>query len=177
MKKGKLLSALLYLFSMQMMFATEPDNAVKAVDREQQQLEWCFTFSNMMGYNISYINNPRIYKVSGEWLGVPYKYSGKSRNGIDCSGLVCELYRGCYNIPLSGSAQDLYRSSVPVLRKELREGDLVFFKIKKNKVSHVGIFLGQNKFIHATLQRGVIISDLNEAYYSKYYFSGGRMKK
>ena len=177
MKKMTVAFSVFIFASAQFLFATEPEEARKTiVDREQQQLEWCFTYSNMLGYNISYINNPRIFKVAAEWLGVPYKYSGSSRKGIDCSGLVCAVYNTCYDKRISGTAQDLCRISEPVLRNELREGDLIFFKIRKSRVSHVGIYLGQNKFVHASVQRGVIISDLNEAYYTKYYFRGGRLK-
>jgi lipoprotein Spr len=147
----------------------------EAVDREQQQLEWCFLYSNMFGFNISYISNPRLYKLAGEWLGTPYKYSGNTRSGIDCSGLVCELMRDGYEKKVSGSARDLFQMSKPLSRTDLREGDLVFFRIKKNKISHVGIFLGENKFVHASLKNGVIISDLNDPYYEKYFYKGGRL--
>lgn len=145
-------------------------------DFEQEQLRWCFLYSNLLGYNITYICNPRLYQLVGNWMNAPYKYSGKSKNGIDCSGLVCTITTECYNKTLSGSAKDIYSTVNPLSRSELREGDLVFFKINKSRISHVGIYLGQNKFVHASVQRGVIVSDLNEPYYNKYFFKGGRIK-
>jgi lipoprotein Spr len=153
----------------------KPDSP--AIDREQQQLEWCFTYSNMLGYNITYVGNPRIYQTVNEWLGVPYKFSGNSRKGIDCSAFVCEMYRDCYSKPITGSARDLFKTVDPVRRADLREGDLVFFKIKGNRISHVGIYLGENKFAHASSGHGVTVSDLDDPYYLKYYFKGGRLKE
>lgn len=63
-----------------------------------------------------------------------------------------------------------------VPKEELKDGDIVFFKINGNKISHVGIYIGDNKFIHASTKRGVVINDLNEVYYKKYFYTGGRIK-
>lgn len=156
--------------------ATDPgESAYSNIDREQQQLKWCFIYSNMLGFNISYINNPRLYKLTGEWLGTPYKYSGFNKNGVDCSGLVSCVMSNSYSKEVNGTAKDLFHKSRPLSRNELKEGDLVFFKIKKNRISHVGIYLGENKFVHASLKKGVIISDLYDPYYEKYFFKGGRI--
>jgi lipoprotein Spr len=62
----------------------------------------------------------------------------------------------------------------PVPRQALQEGDMVFFKIKRNRISHIGLYLGSHKFLHATTRAGVIISDLDEPYYRKRYFGAGR---
>ena len=63
----------------------------------------------------------------------------------------------------------------PVNKEDLKEGDLVFFKIKSKAISHVGVYLGNNKFAHASSSRGVMISNLNEAYWKRYYYKGGRL--
>lgn len=156
--------------------AADPgESAYANIDREQQQLKWCFIYSNMLGFNINYVNNPRLFKLTGEWLGTPYKYSGLNKNGVDCSGLVICVISNSYSKEINGTAKELFHKSKPLSRNELREGDLVFFKIKKNRISHVGIYLGENKFVHASLKKGVIISDLYEPYYDKYFFKGGRI--
>ncbi len=147
-----------------------------ANDKEQEQLELCFKYSNELGFNIETIYNPHLYECVNEWMGTPYRYSGDSKNGIDCSGLVCEMYKSAYQKILTGSAKDIYEKTDPVKKEDLKEGDLVFFKIKKGRISHVGIYLGSKKFAHASTQRGVIISDLDEPYYKKYYYKGGRLK-
>lgn len=143
-------------------------------DPEQQQLEWCFTYSNIFGYDIQYVANPRLYDNIAHWLGTPYRYSGESRDGIDCSGFVCRMMHDSYQILLSGSSRDIFDKVTPISRDELKEGDLVFFKIRKGRISHVGIYLGQNKFAHSSTSRGVIVSDLDEPYYKKYYYKAGR---
>ena len=148
-----------------------------AIDNEQEQLALCFKYSNELGYNIESVSNPQLYNYVNEWLGTPYRYSGEGKNGIDCSGLVCELYKSAYQKILTGSAKEIYDKSEPIKKENLKEGDLVFFKIRKTRISHVGIYLGSNKFAHASTSRGVIISDLNDPYYKKYYYKGGRLKE
>ncbi len=146
-------------------------------DREQQQLRWCFIYSNLLGFNINYVNNPRLYQSICEWIGSPYKYSGSNKKGVDCSSLVCILYRNSYDKILAGCARDLFKSSVPIKKSDLQEGDLVFFKIKKNRISHVGIYLSQNRFVHASIKNGVIVSNLEDPYYNQHFYKGGRIKE
>ena len=153
------------------------ENAQAGQEQQEQQLQWCRQYSNILGYDITSVNNPRLYQSIGEWLGTPYKYSGESKKGIDCSGLVNKLYKECYDKELLGCTKDLYKNSERIKLSELQEGDLVFFKIKKKRISHVGIYLGQNRFVHSSLQNGVIVSNLEDPYYKKYFFKGGRIKK
>jgi lipoprotein Spr len=120
--------------------------------------------------------NASLKKEIESWLGTPYKYGGTTRQGIDCSAFCGQVYKNVYNITLGRSANDIYEQSKPVKKEDLREGDFVFFKINSSKVSHVGIYLSQNKFVHASTSRGVVISDLTDTYYTKYFFSGGRIK-
>ena len=146
------------------------------VDREQQQLEWCFQYSNRLGYTINYINNPRLFQTISEWIGSPYRYSGCSKNGTDCSGFVNSVFYSCYDKKIANSASEMFKTVEPLKKSDLREGDLVFFKIHGKRVSHVGIYLGQNRFAHASVQKGVILSHLEDPYYVKYFFKGGRIK-
>ena len=118
---------------------------------------------------------PNLYYQVYNWIGAKYKYSGDTKKGIDCSGFTTEIYKHVYCIELTGGSGDIYKHVTPINKMDLKEGDLVFFKIYKGRISHVGIFLGKNKFVHATTQHGVIISDLNEDYYKKYYFKAGRI--
>jgi murein DD-endopeptidase / murein LD-carboxypeptidase len=145
-------------------------------DTEQKQLEWCFEYSNLFGYDINYITYPQLFESIREWIGTPYRYSGNDKKGVDCSGFVAEMVDYCFKIKLDGSANDFYKKVEPVKKKQLREGDLVFFKIHQKRISHVGIYLGQNKFAHSSTQRGVIISDLTDPYYEKYFYRGGRLE-
>jgi len=119
--------------------------------------------------------SPYLYYQVYDWVGTRYKYAGKTKKGIDCSGFVGTMYKNTYCINLNGGSRDIWTTVKPVEKEELIEGDILFFKIKKGQISHVGVYLGNNKFAHASVHSGVIISDLNEDYYKKYFFKGGRV--
>ena len=159
----------------------DPESSLRIVDEssftdpEQIQLEWCFIYSNRLGYDINYITNPRIYEIVSEWIGTPYSYAGDSHRGIDCSGFVSMLYKEVFNANLQGGSRDIFTKCSALNRDDLREGDMVFFKIHPSRISHVGVYLGQNKFAHASTQSGVIISDLDEPYYLQRFYKGGRL--
>lgn len=133
-------------------------------------------YAAMLGVDESRIDNEKLYIFIDEWYGVPYKYGGKSKAGVDCSGFTCILYKEALNRQIQGSAAGLYEMCKAVKKDDLEEGDLVFFKINSNKISHVGVYLQNNKFVHASTKRGIIINDLDEPYYKKYFFKGGRPK-
>jgi murein DD-endopeptidase / murein LD-carboxypeptidase len=148
-----------------------------AADPEQHALQLCYYFSNVLGVEMNALPDPVLFETIYEWLGTPYKYAGDCREGIDCSGFVCMLYQKVYGIELAASSAGIFKDVKSLKRNSMGAGDLVFFKIKKNRVSHVGIYLGNNKFAHASVQSGVIVSDLDEPYYKKHFFKGGRVKK
>ena len=120
--------------------------------------------------------SPYLYYQVYDWVGTKYKYAGRTKKGIDCSGFVSTMYKNTYCINLLGGSKDLWPTVKPIEKNELAEGDILFFKIKKGQISHVGVYLGNNKFAHASVHSGVIISDLNEDYYKKYFFKGGRVQ-
>jgi lipoprotein Spr len=88
------------------------------------------------------------------------------------------MYNGVYGVKLKGRrCSEIYKEVDKVDKSELKEGDIVFFKIRHSEVSHVGLYLGNDKFIHSSTSSGVIISDLKEEYYRKYFWGGGRLKE
>lgn len=131
-----------------------------------------------MGIDIGRDDNHKLYIASAGWIGVPYRTGGESKRGTDCSGLVSQLYKQVYNIRLSRSTDAQLKESNRVTRRNLREGDLVFFtsRASKKRVAHVGIYLKDGKFIHASTSQGVIVSSLHEPYYTQYWLRGGRVK-
>jgi murein DD-endopeptidase / murein LD-carboxypeptidase len=104
---------------------------------------------------------------ASQWLGVPHRLGGNSRSGIDCSGLVVELYRSVAGLQLPRTSAQQFQVGRPVAIAELRAGDLLFFQTTAEPISHVGIWVGQNQFVHASTSRGVIFSTLTEPYYAQ----------
>lgn len=128
------------------------------------------------GIDISKINDKQLYLKAIDWLGVKYIYGHSAKNGVDCSGFVKSIATGLLVDKLQGGSNEIYHQCKPIDKGLLAEGDLVFFKINKPHISHVGIYLQNNKFIHATVKEGVIISDLSEKYYQRYYFDSCRLE-
>lgn len=130
-----------------------------------------------LGIDIDMKDNHRLYVESSKWVGVPYRRGGTGKRGTDCSGLTSTLYKKVYHKKLERSSEDQRKKDCrKVNKRNLREGDLVFFHNgkKKRTASHVGIYLKDGKFIHASTSRGVIVSSLHETYYRTHWLSGGR---
>jgi probable lipoprotein NlpC len=115
-------------------------------------------------------------KEIATWLGTPYKYGGVTRKGVDCSGLVNAIYSEVYELKLPRSSKDIYASCKKIKMKDLREGDLVFFNYTGKGVSHVGLYLGDGKYVHASTTKGVVISDVDNEYTKKRIVGAGRVK-
>lgn len=122
-----------------------------------------------------------LYSFVADWIGTPYRFGQNSKKGTDCSGFAYALYLDVYNTNITrSSSADLMSKSKRVGKQDLQEGDLVFFNINNRRggrASHVGVYLKEDKFAHATTRRGVIISSLNEPYYSRTYIGAGRVNK
>ncbi len=130
-----------------------------------------------LGIDIDMKDNHALYIESANWLGVPYRNGGTTRRGVDCSGLTSSIYKNVYRKNLERNSDDQRKKDCRKVKKgKLREGDLVFFHNgrKKKRATHVGIYLKDQKFIHASTSQGVIISTLNEEYWRKHWLSGGR---
>lgn len=132
-------------------------------------------YAQVFGLDITQILNMDLYKSIENWLGTPYRYAGKSLEGIDCSSFVNKVYETAYCYLLTGNSADLFKQVTHLPKDKLQEGDLVFFKINRKTISHVGVYLGGNKFAHASRSKGVIVSDLESPYYKKYFVKGGRV--
>ena len=119
----------------------------------------------------------QLVKEARKWLGTKYKYAGETRRGTDCSGMVMSIYRDVAGIklPRSSREQQVFCQNVKVA--DLTPGDLIFFSGTSHgrKVSHVGMYIGNGDFIHASSSKGVIVSNLNQKYYSNHFHSAGRV--
>lgn len=110
---------------------------------------------------------------SKQYIGVPYKWGSTTPKGFDCSGFVTYVYRE-FGISLPRTAEEQYQRGEKVAKGDLEAGDLVFFATYKKTASHAGIYIGGNKFIHASSGKGVMISALDESYWRKCYLGARR---
>jgi len=119
----------------------------------------------------------RVIKIAKQFLGVPYRFGGNSpRTGLDCSAYVQEVY-GILDVDLPRTARDIYKVGRYVKRNQLSIGDLVFFRTYARYPSHVGIYIGGDKFIHASSRsRKVTIDNINLNYYRKRYIGAKRIE-
>jgi len=119
----------------------------------------------------------RIIAAAESCLGVPYRYAGLNRRGLDCSGLVYLSFREGLNITVPRTAESIYAWAEKIPTAELAPGDLVFFITTGPGVSHLGIYAGNGRFIHSASEgpsTGVIYSRLNEPYWKRTYIGAGR---
>jgi len=114
-------------------------------------------------------------EIALQQLGAPYRYGGHDPSGFDCSGLVYYAYKQQgIKIPRSTKTQLHYSKTIP--RSQLRSGDLVFFNISKAKVSHVGIYIGESRFVHSPSPgKRVHVSSLKNPYWHRHYIRAGRI--
>lgn len=132
-------------------------------------------FSQIMGVAISATSNTKMYKFIYDWLGTPYRLGGDSKKGVDCSKFAFKLYEKAFSTIIGNNSRNIFSMVNPVEKVELKEGDLVFFKIHSSAISHVGVYIGDNKFAHASSSKGVMISNLQDPYWTRYFYKGGRM--
>lgn len=111
-----------------------------------------------------------------KYLETPYKYGGNTENGIDCSGFTLQVFEKSTGIKLPRSAREQYEVGEKVEREDLSFGDLVFFNTRRrSNPGHVGIYIGDDQFIHSSSSLGVTISSLQEPYYKKRYVGARRV--
>lgn len=120
----------------------------------------------------------RVAKAAASYLGTPYRWGGMKRSGADCSGFVCMVYRDVCRARMPHSSGKQHELSRKVSLHEAKCGDLVFFKGGLFKrINHVGIFISGKQFIHASTKRGVMYSNLDDAYYKARFVDVGRVFK
>lgn len=117
----------------------------------------------------------RIREAVAPWMGTPHRMGGNDRSGIDCSGFVVRIYRDLFDVDLPRTTQLLIREGRPVDFFELVPGDLVFYRIPVKK-RHVGIYLGEGEFAHASYRKGVMISRTDSPHWKQYFIGARRVR-
>lgn len=134
-----------------------------------------FKYALLLNTEVELIRNINLFKVIEEWWGTRYRLGGSSKMGIDCSALMQMFFTALYGLSLPRTAREQYDFSRKVSTTEVQEGDLVFFNTGRG-ISHVGIYLQNNKFAHASTSEGVTISDLLDPYWVKRFVGVGRVE-
>lgn len=123
----------------------------------------------------SAVDVARLSSIVEDYVGTKYRSGGYGKLGVDCSGLVYAVYRDYGNIHLPPNTKKLYTQLPRVSYREIQYGDLVFFSLEGKHASHVGIYVGDDKFVHASRSQGVICSSLTEEYYLSAYVGARRV--
>jgi lipoprotein Spr len=131
--------------------------------------------ADKMGISEKEVQNKKLYLFISEWYGTPYKYGGCGRSGIDCSCFTGTLYQKIYGKTMARSTKDIQKECRRVKESNLKEGDLLFFKISSKEITHVGVYLKDRKFVHASTKKGVMISSMDEEFFKKVFCEAGRL--
>lgn len=121
------------------------------------------------------VKNTKMFEFIDDWYGTPYHLGGTTKKGIDCSAFTQFLFASVYGLSIPRTAKEQYNLTHHISRTELREGDLIFFNTRGG-ISHVGVYLQNNKFVHASTSGGVMISDVFDEYWARKFVGVGRLK-
>ena len=133
-----------------------------------------FKYAMMLDVDVESLNDLALFGCIDNWFGTRYRMGGTTKKSIDCSALTSSLILAAYGFTIPRTARQQYRATEHVDRADLKEGDLVFFNTHGG-VSHVGLYLVNDYFVHASSSQGVTISSLDDNYYSKRFICGGRV--
>ena len=136
-------------------------------------------YALLLNIEASQIENLKLFEFIDDWYGTRYCMGGTTKNCIDCSAFVQAFFSVVYGITLPRTSKEQYTATQRISTTELKEGDLLFFHTRHNRrgVTHVGIYLQNNKFVHASSSGGVKISDMYEPYYVQHLIGAGRAEK
>lgn len=153
---------------------TEKEESPSSAQIIENCESWQFKYAMMLDMEVEKLTNRKLYSFIDSWWATRYRYGGTSRSGIDCSAFTGNLVSEVYGIALPRTAKDQYGICEKIFRDDLQEGDLVFFNTRGG-ISHVGVYLGNNYFVHSSVHDGVTISSLNDTYYNSKFITGGRV--
>jgi cell wall-associated NlpC family hydrolase len=144
----------------------------------KSNIEYCtmlqFKYAMLMDIDVEAVTNIALYTAIEDWWATKYKFGGTTKSGIDCSAFCGKIFGAAYSTTLPRTAREQYALCSKIARVDLQEGDLVFFNTRGG-VSHVGIYLGNDCFVHSSVHSGVTINKLTDDYYSRKFIIGGRI--
>jgi cell wall-associated NlpC family hydrolase len=150
-----------------------PEDVETSLEGKEEVLSGSRTFKSEKNSSISNLDRAKMMREISKMMGVSYKLGGGDENGIDCSAYTMIVYKNSMGKLLPRSSAEQFRIGIPVHSEDLKFGDLLFFDTTGQPASHVGIYLGDDLFAHASVSLGVTISSL-ESYYFKQRYNGAR---
>ena len=135
-----------------------------------------FKYAMMMDVEVEAVTNSALYNFIDDWYGTHYRMGGTTKKGIDCSAFSGTLLSTIFSFNMPRTAREQYKICEHINKEELMAGDLVFFNTRGG-VSHVGVYLTNNHFVHSSSSNGVTISSLDDSYYSRKFIGGGRVNQ
>lgn len=137
-----------------------------------------FKYAILLDVPVEKVTDEKLLEVLDHWYGTRYRFGGENRRGIDCSAFTQAFMWSYLDHRLPRVAAEQYNSCKKIKKKKLRQGDLVFFKTHgpKGGISHVGVYLFNDRFVHSASSTGVRISNLNDDYYMEKYAGAGRIR-
>lgn len=153
---------------------TKTNKALQELLVQRKEME---ELSSVLGVTITDASMLDLYREAADWLGTRYRRGGMSRKAVDCSGFTNIIYKNVFGQSLDRVSTTIAKNVKESIhdKEDLKPGDMVFFStFGKKYINHVGVYLGEGKFVHASIKKGVIISRLDEGYYSRNWKKGGR---
>jgi lipoprotein Spr len=133
-------------------------------------------YANLLGVAPTDLTNALLLSQMEKWFGTQYCFGGSTDSCIDCSSFTQVILRDVYNVKIPRNSQQQFDASTKIEVENLKEGDLVFFNTVSASmiITHVGVYVCNNKFVHASTSKGVTINDLSEKYFAKAFRGAGR---
>jgi len=179
LNKFRLLSVLIFLFNTSCYIQTQSDPPQMSRQRNKMNLDSLHQvkFNRRQNFYQLTPEEQKLILTIKNYLGTPYQYSGTSRKGIDCSGLIVKVYKEALDLDLPHNSKQLSQLGHRIYARQWKLGDLLFFRSGyRREVSHVGIYLTSTKFVHSSTHQGVVISDfLKDKYYRQRYAGARRL--
>ncbi|WP_353130505.1 C40 family peptidase [Parapedobacter pyrenivorans] len=153
---------------------TDASSAPKGVRKADRGL--LAGYAEVLGVRANELDNPTLYAYIDDWMGVPHRSGGTDHRGLDCSAFVGLVMRDVYGKSVPRVSKEMAEQVKRKYERQLQEGDLVFFSFGRGSIDHVGIYLHNNKFVHVSTSKGVIISDLHDTWYYRYFTRAGTVR-
>lgn len=156
---------------------TDEFDEAPPIEPTSEKANYVEHIEKLKNFNIALTSREKVLLEVIKFLETPYKYGGSTQKGMDCSAFTLQVYKNSLTLDLPRSTSQQYKTGDDIEKDELKFGDLVFFNTRRRSFpGHVGIYLGENKFAHASRKLGVTVSSLDETYYKKRYVGARRVE-